>query len=122
MGCNQSTPNVQNEKEAINKVASNEKNGNELKIVAIMKVKPEAVSEIKPVFEAIVKGSQSEEGCIFYNLHQDINDSTRFIMLEEWKSQDAINFHNETPHYKAFKESSKDMIESSDVSVMKLVY
>ena len=99
-----------------------ERTGDELKIVAIMTVKPEAVQKILPVFQAVVTGSQEEEGCIFYNLHQDINDSTKFVMLEEWKSQEAINFHNNTEHYKAFKEASKDMIDKSEVTILKLVY
>jgi len=99
-----------------------ERTGDELKIVAIMTVKPEAVEKILPIFQAIVTGSQEEEGCLFYNLHQDINDSTKFVMLEEWKSQAAIDFHNSTEHYKAFKEASKDMIIKSEVTILKLVY
>lgn len=95
--------------------------GNELKIVAIIKVKPQAVKDIMPIFEKIVSGSQKEEGCIYYNLHQDTKDSTRFVMLEEWKSQDAIDFHNNTEHFKAFKEAAKDKIESSEVTVIKTV-
>lgn len=99
-----------------------ERTGDELKIVAIMTVKPECIEDIKPIFQAIVTGSQEEDGCIFYNLHQDINDPTKFVMLEEWDSQEAIDFHNNTEHYKTFKEASKGMIEKSEVSVLKLIY
>jgi len=99
-----------------------ERTGDELSIVAVMKVKPEAIKEIMPIFQALVQGSQEEDGCISYNLHQDINDSTRFVMLEEWKSQEAIDFHNTTEHYKKFKELSKDIIEKSEVTILKLVY
>ncbi|MBB4036013.1 quinol monooxygenase YgiN [Dysgonomonas hofstadii] len=99
-----------------------ERTGDELKIVAISTVKPEAIQKILPLYQALVTGSQEEDGCISYNLHQDINDSTKFVMLEEWKSQEAINFHNNTKHYKAFKEASKGMVEKSEVSILKLVY
>ncbi|MDR0825025.1 MAG: antibiotic biosynthesis monooxygenase [Prevotella sp.] len=99
-----------------------EKTGDELRIVAIMTVKPEAIQELLPIFQAVVQGSQEEEGCNFYNLHQDTKDSTKFIMLEEWKSQAAIDFHNNTEHYKTFKEASKDKIEKSEVSIVKIVY
>lgn len=100
----------------------NERTGDELKIVAIMTVKPEAVNDILPIFQAVVQGSQQEDGCISYNLHQDISNPTKFVMLEEWESQAAIDFHNSTNHYKTFKEASKDLIEKSDVSILKLVY
>lgn len=96
--------------------------GKELKIVAVIQVKPEAIQEMLPVFKQLVAGSQTEEGCIFYNLHQDTKDSTKFVMLEEWKSQEAIDFHNSTTHFKAFQEVAKDKVAKSDVSIIKLVY
>ena len=119
--CNQK-PDNQKDTPVIVKENINERTGDELKIVAIITVKPEAIQNILPIFQSLVQGSQEEEGCIFYNLHQDVSDSTKFVMLEEWKSQAAIDFHNNTDHYNAFKEASKGMIEKSEVSIMKLVY
>lgn len=121
-GCNSGTQNTEHDTIVIKNDLAEERTGDELKIVAIMTVKPEAIKDILPVFQTLVQGSQEEDGCIFYNLHQDINDSTKFIMLEEWKSQAAIDFHNNTEHYKAFQEAAKDMIVKSEVSIMKLVY
>jgi len=122
VSCNQKTSSDQDDTVVIKTDIVEERTGEELKIVAIMTVKPDAVQKILPVFQAVVTGSQEEDGCIFYNLHQDINDSTKFVMLEEWKSQEAINFHNSTEHYKTFKEASKDLIEKSEVTILKLVY
>jgi len=121
-GCNQKTTSDQDNTIVVKTDVIEEQTGEELKIVAIMTVKPDAVQKILPIFQALVTGSQEEEGCIFYNLHQDINDSNKYIMLEEWKSQAAIDFHNNTEHYKTFKEASKDMIEKSEVTILKLVY
>ncbi|WP_051697704.1 putative quinol monooxygenase [Prevotella sp. 10(H)] len=118
-GCNKKQE-VTQEETIVVKPEIEEPTGDELKIVAIMTVKPEDVKKILPVFQAVVQGSQEEEGCIYYNLHQDINDPTKFIMLEEWESQAAIDFHNNTEHYKTFKEASKDMIIKSDVTIVKL--
>jgi len=121
-GCNSGTQNTDHDTIVIKNDLTEERTGDELKIVAIMTVKPEAIKDILPVYQMLVQGSQEEDGCIFYNLHQDINDSTKFIMLEEWKSQAAIDFHNNTEHYKAFQEAAKGMIAKSEVSIMKLVY
>ena len=122
VSCNQRSSNEQDNTVIVKTDVIEERTGDELKIVAIMTVKPDAIEKILPVFQALVTGSQEEEGCIFYNLHQDTNDSTKFVMLEEWKSQEAINFHNNTEHYKTFKEASKDLIEKSEVTILKLVY
>ncbi|MDR2953772.1 MAG: antibiotic biosynthesis monooxygenase [Prevotella sp.] len=109
-------------KTIIVKTDGEERTGDELKIVAVIKIKPEAVTDILPIFQAVVQGSQEEEGCISYNLHQDVSDPTKFIMLEEWRSQAAIDFHNNTDHYKTFKAASADMVAGMEVSIMKLVY
>lgn len=122
-GCTPKSQTAQDDNSIVIKSAvEEERTGDELKIVAIMSVKPESVKDILAIYQPLVQGSQEEEGCIFYNLHQDISDSTKFIMLEEWKSQAAIDFHNNTEHYKAFQEASKGMIVKSEVSIMKLVY
>jgi len=119
-GCN-SKPATQDNTVVV-KYDNEERTGDELRIIAVMKVKPESIEDIKPIFQAVVTGSQQEEGCISYNLYQDIKDNTKFVMVEEWKSQAAIDFHNTTEHYKTFKESSADMIESMEANVIKLVY
>lgn len=120
-GCNMKTT-TKEESVIVRTDMEEERTGDELKIVAIIKVKPECTQDILPVFQAVVTGSQEEEGCISYNLHQDVSDSTKFVMIEEWKSQDAIDIHNNTEHYKTFVDASADMVESLDVTILKLVY
>ncbi|MBK5722957.1 antibiotic biosynthesis monooxygenase [Dysgonomonas sp. Marseille-P4677] len=120
--CNKKSEVAQEDAIVVKTGMDDERTGDELKIVAIITVKPEAINDILPIFQAVVQSSQEEEGCISYNLHQDIANPTKFIMLEEWESQDAINFHNNTDHFKIFKEASKDLIEKSEVSILKLVY
>jgi len=131
LGCKQKTGNnIQEKVNPDNSTEISDKNmneiyertGDEFQIIAIMTVKPEVVRDILPIFEAVVIGSQEEEGCISYNLHQDINDPTKFVMVEEWESQKAIDFHRTTEHYKAFKNASKDLIIKTEVSILKLVY
>lgn len=119
-GCN-TKPTTQ-ENTVIVKTNMEERTGEELKIVAIINVKPECIEDIKPIFQAVVTGSQEEEGCLSYNLYQDITDSTKFVLVEEWKSQTAIDFHNNTEHFKTFKAASADMVANMEVSVIKLVY
>ncbi len=43
--------------------------------------------------EWLVAPSQSEEGCIRYELWQDNEDPTHFAMVEEWESDEALNAH-----------------------------
>lgn len=120
VGCNTKTPNQENT--IVVKADTEERTGDELKIIATIKIKPEFVEKILPIFQAVVTGSQEEEGCIAYNLCRDVSDPTKFIMVEEWKSQAAIDFHNNSEHFNAFKAAATDMIDHMDVSIIKLVY
>ena len=49
--------------------------------------------------EDLVKASQNEKGCIEYALHKDMKNARTYCMLEKWKDQAAIDFHNNTPHF-----------------------
>ncbi|WP_369412525.1 putative quinol monooxygenase [Mesonia aestuariivivens] len=40
-----------------------------------------------------------------YVLHQDVNNPLKIIILEEWKSQKAIDFHNQTEHFQLLKKN-----------------
>ncbi|SBV93469.1 putative quinol monooxygenase [uncultured Dysgonomonas sp.] len=123
VSCNQKAATNQDDTIVIKTgIEAEERTGDELKIAAIITVKPEAIKDILPIFQAVVQGSQEEDGCISYNVHQDTGDSTRFIILEEWESQAAIDFHGNTEHFKTYQKASKDMVAKKEVIKMKLVY
>ena len=48
--------------------------------------------------ELIVK-SREEEGCISYNLYEDIDNEDILVFIEEWKDQNVIQLHNESKHF-----------------------
>lgn len=95
---------------------------NQLKIVAEISLKPNAMESMRPVFEKVIAASQAEEGCIYYDLHKDVSDTTntRYIILEIWKDQQAIDAHNESQHFKTFQQTSGDYIEDLKITVMKV--
>jgi quinol monooxygenase YgiN len=76
--------------------------GNEKVIVAHVAVQPEAVEELTAAFQTIVEATRKEEGNISYVLYQDISDPLNFTFVEVWASQEAINTHNASDHFKAF--------------------
>lgn len=67
-------------------------------ITAIFKSKPEAVEELKAVFENVVTETRKEAACIKYDLHQSIDDETTFLMLEEFADEAGIKTHSQQPH------------------------
>ena len=50
----------------------------------------------------LIEKSRAEAGCVSYSLYQDPQDKTRFLFFEEWKNQEAVDFHFSTEHFKKF--------------------
>lgn len=94
----------------------------ELKIVATIIVKAANQDELEKVFHSLVDETRKEQGNISYDLHQDVKDPLKYVILEVWKSQDAIDSHNETPHFKAFVAAVDGKVDSLTVDVIKKVY
>lgn len=50
----------------------------------------------------LVTGSRSEAGNLSYNHFKKLGSETEYEIIEHWQDADAVAFHNETPHFKAF--------------------
>jgi quinol monooxygenase YgiN len=82
--------------------AKEKKSGDELLIIANVTAKAEYKDELMKALEKVVEGTRKEAGNISYDLYVDTSDPLKFTIVEIWKSQDAINIHNETSHFKEF--------------------
>ena len=93
---------------------------NALMIMAALTIKNEAdKAYVENALHQVVDGTNTEEGNISYILHQDINNPMRYVIFEVWKSQEAIDFHNQTPHFKAFQEAIRDKVEFFVITMKK---
>ena len=87
-------------------------------ILAKLNVKPEKLNDFQSVYPNLVNGSRNEPGNIEYTLFCDVDDANRFVVVERWKDQLAIDFHNAQPHFKAFLEFAADGFASApDIKV-----
>ena len=71
-------------------------------INARITVKPDAVEQFLSYASVIVLASNLEQGCLVYNLYQEVGNPAGFIFYEEYENQDAVDFHNSTNHFKTF--------------------
>lgn len=94
----------------------------ELKIVAVIVVKTAYQDELEKAFQTVVNETRKEDGNISYELHQDIKNPLKYTILEVWKSQSAINEHNESAHFKAFVAAIENKIDSLTVDLIKKIY
>ncbi len=64
-----------------------------------------AESKMKELLSAMVVPSKAEEGCIFYEIFQYENDRKRFMAIETWRDEKALDGHKASAHYKTYKSS-----------------
>jgi quinol monooxygenase YgiN len=44
-----------------------------------------------------------------------------FIVIETWASQQAIDFHNATPHFVEFANFAKDHVDELEINIFKQI-
>ena len=77
-------------------------NDETLTIVATVTVKPEYREDVLKAIKTVVDATRKESGNIFYDVFEDIKNPLKFVFIEIWKSQEAIDSHNNSPHFNDF--------------------
>lgn len=94
-----------------------------IKIIAKTSVPKENLNAFISLAKPLVAASQTEEGNIFYHLHQSQENPEDVVFIEGWKDQAAIDSHNISAHFtqtlpKLAELCSKEMtIEKYDVLI-----
>ena len=61
--------------------------------------------KMKELLSAMVKPSKEEAGCLFYEIFQYENEPRRFMAVETWADEAALDGHKASAHYKVYKSS-----------------
>lgn len=92
-----------------------------IKIVAKNVVLEEHIDEFKALAKELVKGSKAEEGCIEYDLFEDVEKPFILTFIETWESMDAIKAHTQTDHYKSVvPQLGKFLVKEKEVHLYKI--
>lgn len=86
-----------------------------ISITAILKSKPEHLTEIQSLITNLVNETRKEAACIRYDLHTSENV---FILWEEWKDQPGLDLHNNQSYLKDFIKKTESLV-SSPIQVYK---
>jgi len=70
-----------------------------------------AEDKMKALLSAMVKPSKAEDGCLFYEIVQYQNNRKKFMAIETWRDEKALDGHKTTAHYKVYKSSYEPYCE-----------
>ncbi len=75
-----------------------------------VRVKPEFVEEFKQVTIENASNSVKEPGIARFDVVQQADDPTRFVLVEVYRNSRAPAAHKETAHYNAWKDRAAPMM------------
>ncbi len=80
-------------------------------------VKPECVEAFRSATLANARASVQETGIVRFDVCQQQDDPTRFVLVEVYRDAAAPGLHKETAHYALWRDSVAPMMASPRTSV-----
>jgi quinol monooxygenase YgiN len=80
-------------------------------------VKPECVESFRQATIENARESVKEPGVARFDVIQQTDDPTRFILVEVYRTPEAPAQHKETAHYQRWRDTVADMMAEPRVSV-----
>ena len=91
---------------------------NTLWVVATVETSTDRAEELKSICLGLIEPTRKEEGCISYELYQDINNPGKFTFIENWESNEHLDVHMKTPHLVAAGEAFDKILTEELVILM----
>jgi len=74
-------------------------------------VKPECIEDFKNATIENARNSVKEPGIARFDVIQQADDPTRFVLMEVYRYTEATIAHKETPHYLKWRDTVNDLLE-----------
>jgi (4S)-4-hydroxy-5-phosphonooxypentane-2,3-dione isomerase len=78
---------------------------------------PEFIEAFRQASIENARQSVREPGVARFDVLQQADDPSRFILMEVYRNEDAPAQHKETSHYKAWRDAVSEMMASARTSV-----
>ena len=75
-----------------------------------VRVKPDAVEAFRAATLANARASVREPGVARFDVMQDREDPTRFVLVEVYRTAEAPAAHKETEHYRVWRDAVADLM------------
>jgi quinol monooxygenase YgiN len=82
-----------------------------------VRVKPESVEAFKTATLANARASVQEPGIAAFDVTQQADDPTRFVLVEAYRTPAAPAAHKETAHYTTWRDTVAPMMAEPRTSV-----
>lgn len=70
-----------------------------VKVIARSIIKENSLPEALALYQLLVQETVKEQGCISYELFQELDTPNNLTLIEEWEDLEALKRHTETSHF-----------------------
>jgi quinol monooxygenase YgiN len=86
-------------------------------VLVSIRVKAEAVKDFRHATERNARQSRSEPGVARFDVIQQADDPTRFVLIEAYRTTAAVSAHKNSAHYAEWRDTVADMMAEPRVGV-----
>jgi quinol monooxygenase YgiN len=91
---------------------------NEIRVIARALARAGREDQLRDTLIQMLAPTRAEQGCRLYELYES-NNKGLFYFYEAWESQDALDRHTKTKHYKLLAKNVRDLLEGDfEVNVL----
>lgn len=76
-------------------------------------VKQDEEDKFVTLLNGMVIESNKEEGCSLYQLFKNDHEKNSYMLVEHWGTQEQLDAHAKSPHWKHFDKTVNDYLYSS---------
>lgn len=84
--------------------------GKQITVIARLKAKPGLESRLEELAKGLIEPTRAEAGCINYVLQRDLEDPAVYYFYENWRSQEDLDLHFQTPHIRRVMEIAPEIL------------
>jgi quinol monooxygenase YgiN len=89
-----------------------------LTIVANIKANADKVALVKAELLKLIEVTQTETGCINYDLHQDSENPAHFMFYENWQSRELWQAHMANQHLQDYMKATEGAVAEFTLNEM----
>lgn len=87
----------------------------EITIVASIHAAAGHEADVEAALGTLIEATHAEPGCIRYVLHRHADDAAKFVLIEHWRDQDALDIHFRTEHMGTFMATAGPWLEGGSM-------
>jgi quinol monooxygenase YgiN len=84
-----------------------------LLLTAFIEIAPSDRDAIRGALAEVITATRAEEGCIEYGCYEDTEHPGRYVFVERWRDQGALDRHLATPHMAAWMKVAGPRLRSA---------